>query len=265
MLHVKQIEQLVEQGQADTAYEALDQLLALGPKNTAALKLKAALYSYEGRFEAEAAIWDQIARIDNEDEDAITYYYQKQIEDREHFYFTDDLPGGGRRYLAQPKAFFTAAITSVLSCLTFVYVSVGLSKAYPQLKEATLFFGLFFLLVVGPWLRICYLYVKSLKSISVSEAAIEVATRFRQISFKWQDLEQVYLASNLKTDQAQLKLVLVPKAEAQVPQVEIDLNQDSSAIRARSYLVRDIKRMFGEPTYAAFDKVPAKTKKVHIF
>ena len=50
MMHVKQIKNLVEAGESSRALEALDNLLALGPSNMEALKLKAYLLSQQGRF-----------------------------------------------------------------------------------------------------------------------------------------------------------------------------------------------------------------------
>ena len=43
MMHVKQITEIIDAGATEEAQEALEQLLSLGPNNTAALKLKARL------------------------------------------------------------------------------------------------------------------------------------------------------------------------------------------------------------------------------
>src|SRR4051812_29827081 len=120
MLHVKQIRAVIEAGEADQAHQALDQLLALGPNNTDALKLRASLLEHEGRFAAEAKIWEKIAVIDREDADAVAFLLRRQLEDREHFYFTDDVPGGGRRFMAYPRRLINHSALGLAGCVGFL-------------------------------------------------------------------------------------------------------------------------------------------------
>ena len=74
VMHVEKIEELVDQGKANEAFEALDQLLSLGPSNTSALKLKANIYESQGKFEEEFTVWTKIIEIDPEDVDAATFF-----------------------------------------------------------------------------------------------------------------------------------------------------------------------------------------------
>ena len=97
MRHVKDIRILFEQGQQDEAFDAIDQLLSLGPNNLDALKLKALILSNRGQYREEAKLWEQIIELDNEDADAIYYFHKRYIEEREKFYFTDEIPTGGRQ------------------------------------------------------------------------------------------------------------------------------------------------------------------------
>ena len=77
MMHVKQITEIIDAGGTAEAHLALDQLLALGPKNTAALKLRARLLEMDGRFSEEAQVWDRIGTIDREDEVAVAYLFRR--------------------------------------------------------------------------------------------------------------------------------------------------------------------------------------------
>jgi hypothetical protein len=115
MLHVKQIRDIVDAGQTDEAHDALDQLWALGPHNTEALKLRAKLFEYEGRFAEEGKVWERVGSIDREDPDAVSWHLRKQLEDREHFYFTDDIPGGGRKFMAYPRSLVNTSACSAAS------------------------------------------------------------------------------------------------------------------------------------------------------
>jgi hypothetical protein len=247
MMHVKQITEIIDAGATDQAHVALEQLLALGPNNTAALKLQARLFEYEGRFVDESRVWDRIATIDREDPDAIAYLLRRQTEDREHFYFTDDLPGGGRRFVAYPRSLVLFSAIGLIGCLSFL-LTTRLSGAYPILAVPQVMLSSFGVLVMLPWLAILTVYCRSIRSVIVSPTGITVATRLRTHAFNWPDLERVCLAQSSRNNAPCLSLLLVPKNPAMRP-VEIDLTQHTTAIRARSYLVRDITRFFNEPEH----------------
>jgi hypothetical protein len=263
MMHVKQIRDIVDEGRTEDAHSALDQLLALGPNNTEALKLRAQLLEFEGRFADEAKIWERIAGIDREDPDAITFLLRKQLEDREHFYFTDDLPGGGRRFMAYPRGLVNTSAMGLMGCVSFL-LSTRLAGFYPILNEPAVMLGLFGLFVLLPWVGIVVSYFRSMKSVSVTTQGIAIATRLRHVELPWSDLEKVCLARSLKRDYHHLSLVLIPKDRTLSP-IEIDLDQASTAIRARSYLVREIARSFSEPEYARREALGLDQRKVQTF
>ncbi len=240
MQHVKQIQTIVDAGDHDKAHDALDQLLSLGPKNTQALKLRAALFEAEGRFNDEAKVWHRIATIDREDPDAVDYFLRRQIEDREHFYFTDDLPGGERRFMAYPKALIRNSALGLLGCLSFL-VSTRFALYYPILGEPQVMLGLFCFFVMVPWVMIASVYLLSLKSITVGIDRITLATRLKSTSLEWKEVEKACLARKHTTKGSQLTLVIVPK-DKEKKALEVDLNYHSSPIRARSYLVNEISR-----------------------
>lgn len=263
MLHVKQIRDIVSAGQSEEAHAALDQLLSLGPSNLEALKLRAQLLEFEGRFVEEAQVWDRIAQVDREDPDAIGYYLRKQLEDREHFYFTDDLPGGGRRFMAYPRGIIRTSTMGLFGCILFL-VATRLASAHALLADPILMLGLFTLFVIVPWIGIVVTYFGSIKSVSVTQTGIVVATRLRQIGFLWTDLEKVCLARDHHGDRHTLSLVFVPKDRASVP-LELDLAQGSTAIRARSYFIREVARAFSEPEYLARDALKLDPKRLLSF
>ena len=101
MMHVKQIRNMIDNGSYDEALSTIDNLLLLGPHNLDALKLKAFLLEGKGYFHDALRVWLHVAQVAPDDEDAIAYVQTKQLEDKEHYYFTDELPDGGRRFLAR--------------------------------------------------------------------------------------------------------------------------------------------------------------------
>lgn len=260
MLHVKQITEIVNAGQMDEAHEALDQLLAFGPNNTEALKLKARLFSYEGRLAHEQRLWDKIALIDPEDEDAVSHLWNRQVEEREHFYFTDELPGGGRRFMAYPRRLVTMSIIGLFGCISFLLIT-RLTSLFPILGDSAWLLSLFGVCVLGPWVGIVWTYFKSLRSVALSPQGIAVATRGKVHSFPWADLDHVCMARSVDAHKAWLSLILIPRTEGS-PVIEIDMRDGSSAIRARSYLLREIGRLFRDPDYTQRDRLPLEGRKI---
>lgn len=155
MKHVRDIRNMVEQGEHNAAHEALDHLLDLGPKNTEALKLKSTLYAVEGRFEEEAQVWEKIITEDQDDLDALYFFQRRHLEERESFYFTDILPGGGRRFLAHPRALINASLGGLFGCALFLLVSSYAQKYY-ILASPFVSFSCFLIFVIVPWVFIIY-------------------------------------------------------------------------------------------------------------
>jgi tetratricopeptide (TPR) repeat protein len=260
MLHVKEIEQIVDSGDNPKAHDSLDQLLELGPKNTAALKLKAKLYEYEGRFQDQYEVWNRVVEIDREDPDAIHYFLSKQMEDREHFYFTEDSPGGGRRFMAYPKNLIQISFIGLVGCIIFL-TTTRLTESYPILAVPPVTLGIFSIFVLIPWMTIVFVFFRTIKFINVSPAGFELVTRTKKRLLKWDGIKDVYLARSHKGNHRELYLVMVPKL-SEKPILKIDFNQRTTALRARSYLLKEISKRFGPPNYITLDKVPKAEMKI---
>lgn len=254
MLHVKKIREIVDEGQSEKAHSALDQLLALGPNNLEGLKLRAHLYAFEGRFAEEAQIWDKVATIDREDPDAINFLLQRQMEDREHFYFTDDVPGGGRRFSAHPKRLMHASALGFVGCLAFLLIT-RLAVDIPIFAEAEVVLGFFAVLVMVPWVLIVVTYLSSIRSVTVSSHGISVHTRLRRQELAWSEVDKVCMARAWRKNAHDLLSLVVLPRDSQKSPLEIDLNLHTSPIRARSYLVREVARAFAEPEYTRRDSL----------
>jgi tetratricopeptide (TPR) repeat protein len=257
MLHVKQIQSLADNGQAEQAYEALDQLLALGPKNTEALKIKARLLAHEGRFFDEGKIWEKIALIDHEDDDAIQYLLQRQIEERENFYFTDDIPAG-KRFLAYPKKLIKISMIGLGGCLVFL-TGTRLSVSFPQLAEPVVTICLFVLCVLAPWFLIIWTFFKSLKWVLITHSALTISTRLKSFEWPWSKVRTLYLAHSYLDGVPPLSLIIVSTEEGE-PTLEIDLTRETSSIRARAYLIHEMTRHFRQPVFIRREKIDFENK-----
>jgi tetratricopeptide (TPR) repeat protein len=247
MKHTAQILELVESGQTDAAHLALDNLLSMGPSNLEALKLRARLYEVTGKFHEEAKTWEQVGQIDRTDTDLYDYLLKRQAEDKEHFYFTDTLPGGGKKFLAFPRRMVRAAVIGLLGCLAFLIVA-KLGQAITPLTNPWVVLGTFTLLVMGPWAYIVTTYLQSLRHISVDQNGLELAARFKKVTMAWSEIERICLASEDRSDVFQLKLVMIP-VDTTKPSVELDFDEATAPVRARSYLIREIGYNFKSLEY----------------
>ena len=243
MKHVRQIRGLIDQGELTEAQQALDELLSLGPGNLEALKLRAMLYGYEGRFHEEARAWEEVFGQDGEDADAIMYFHHRHLEDRESLYFTDPTQEGGRRFYAYPRQTINALVSGLIGCLIFLGLHSCTDR--PALGEsgAMISFGV---LVIAPWLWIGVAYSRALRQVTLDTQGIEISSRFRNLVVPWAQVLEVYLTHDAKKDPGNLALLIMPRLTGQ-PIIELDLSRDKSAIRARGLFILEIERLFHAP------------------
>jgi len=134
----------------------------------------------------------------------------------------------------------------LFGCIIFL-LSTRLASIYPIVGEPPMMLSLFGICVLLPWLGIVVVYFRCIRSVTITPKGITVATRLRRHAMVWADLDKVCLArSTDKHGNPLLALVLIPK-DRTVPPLEIDFNLHSTAIRARSYMVREITRLHAEP------------------
>jgi tetratricopeptide (TPR) repeat protein len=242
MKHVVEIRKIVDEGKADEAFLALEDLLALGPQNIEALKLQAVLFAHKGRFDQEEKIWQKILTIDDEDSDAISYFQSRQQEEQFLLFFTDELADGGRRYVAYPRRIVPAAFYGLFGCLSFLLLA-KFSETYSILGNEIFLISSFLLLVFAPFLTIITLWLKSLKDVSISRNGIVFRSRFKHIEYRWSEIDDLQLVYGDSIDSPTLNLIVVPK-EQTLPCIDLDLGSGSTSIKARSYFMKEINRFF---------------------
>ena len=257
VVRIEQVQKQVEDGNFTDAYNALDDILALGPTNMGALKLKALLLSSEGKFSEEAEVWRKILSIDEEDTDAIEYFQRTATEQREHEFFSDLLPSGGIRFLANPKAVVNSSFVGVMGCAIFLTL-MNFSHHYTFLAKPLISYISFSILVVLPWILILFVYFRALKDITIDRESIHLRTRLSDYELRWQDIQNFYLVRrSAKGDD--LFILLLPKLSNRAP-VLIKIGGSNTVVRSPSFLVREITRVFHEPVYETLENVKLPQK-----
>ena len=259
MMHVKQIKNKIDHGQFDTALADIENLLLLGPNNLDALKLKAFLMEGMGHFHDALRVWLHIAQIAPDDEDAISFVQAKQLEDKEHYYFTDELPDGGRRFMAYPRPLLKISLWGLIGCLTFLF-GVRFAEAQNMAITPVYMTLMFLVLVIAPWVAIFYVYFRAIHSITLTQGGIEVATRLRSHAYAWAELDRVSFAHKLHPENPMLYFVLMPKDNGARP-IMIDLSDDITAIKARTHLPTEVKKFCARVTFDDISQLGISEKK----
>lgn len=247
MMHVKQINHLIEDGKTYEAEDALDQLLALGPKNTEALKLKAYILSAQGRFEEELETWLRILKIDTEDDDAVSWLQTRHFEEQEHRYFTDQLPGGGFKYLTYQRGLLKPMIFGLIGSLSFTFfTNIAMSQVQALAKPEILIVG-FLTVVLFPMIWVAKAYLTTMHCLKLDRSGISISTRLKTFSYTWDEFEDIFLCHISNVSKSDLALTFIPKDNSK-PSIEIDLNPEETSIRSRHHLIDHISETFKKPT-----------------
>jgi hypothetical protein len=142
-----------------------------------------------------------------------------------------------------------AAATGLIGCVIFL-VMARLAGVWPVLNQPVIMLASFAILVISPWFAILASYARSLRYVTISKEGLEIATRFKVHKMPWASVDRVILAQDDRHDTYRLSLVVMAKDDGQF-NFELDFNENTTPIRARSYFVREIMHSWGEPTYAS--------------
>ncbi len=263
MKTIDEIINLINAGKKKEASKAVEHLLSLGETNIEALKIKANLLSQEGKFRQASNTWEKILKIDPDNLDAFYYFENQFIEEKEKFYFTDELPNGGRRFLLHPQDMINSLVLGVFGCIVFLFSSNNNVLQY--------FFGSnvfsmtsFFLLVMIPWIFIICSFFMSPYEICLTDQGVFISSKVRKHFLAWHEISQVQITHLMDEDNYGLFVVFLPKDKSKQA-FEVDISSESTAIRSRGTFVEEIIKFSGTPTYSERKPlVETKTKTLSV-
>ena len=240
MMNLANIEKTLDEGSLSEAENAIDDLLALGPNNIGALKLKAQIFEHQGLFRKADQIWQTVGSIDAEDEEAYNYFQKLQLEIREHYYFTDVLPDGGKRYLAYPKSLVQISLVGLVGCISFLFLSEA-APSYTWLNRVDVLLGSFALLVILPWIAIIYTYFTSLQAVEITGKGLKIGSRTKAVDLAWNEIQAISLAYSSDFSSGSLDLIIEHSLK-DLQTISINFDCDTCAVRARRQLLDDLEK-----------------------
>ncbi len=245
---MKDAKQLYMNGDSQGALEVVESLLALSPKNTEALKLKALILDSRGKFDESLKLLQKVANYSQiDDEDALLNLNSRLDEDRDaliYSRFTEE----GRWYFSFSPVQLFIAVFGLAGCVLFLISS----PLYFHKPGSFLFLGIsFFVLVLFPWLSLFILHFQGVKKVLVSLEGIAVFHGFSKTFAKWNEIGQAVIEYDPNTSKNYLHLHLYSKDN---PEVLFDFNisHKKSDVFARRHFVKSISSYLNaEITYIA--------------
>lgn len=256
MMHVVQIENLIEEDKTAEAEDALESLLSLGPHNIAALKLMARLCEFKGKFDDEADYWKKVYQIDSDDADAITFFQLRNLEDQEHHYFTDVSEDGSQRLVTYQRQLLKPMFFGFLGSLVFVLLAHLAETRVPIFLNAKVLLPLFFLTTLLPMVWLLVRFFTGMWFLSLSEDKFSITTRVKTYEIRWDDVATVELVHSGAVEDASLSLIILPENQENLG-FEIDLGRTTSCLRSRHIFVKEVALHFRQPVLAHRDNASA--------
>jgi hypothetical protein len=155
------------------------------------------------------------------------------------------------------------SIFGLMGCICFLLMT-RLSERVPLLQNPTVVFIGFLILVISPWVGIILSYCRSIRAVEVSQTGVGFATRLSAYKLGWPEVAKVYLAYSDDPTRPDLRLVVIPKDESAAT-IEIDMNQSSSPIRARTHLINEIVLHYGPVPHRTRQSLELSSRKAVIF
>ena len=254
---------MIDEGELARAEVALSLFLEFGPTNLEALKLKAHLYSQKGLFAKEYETWLAVGELAPEDMDVLEYFESHFFEEREHFYFTDLIPEGGRRFLIHPKALLEAFGIGFVSCVFFLLI--GHFSKFSQFMSMTgttlLFAGIFVFL---PWIGVALAYLRMPFDVSVTPKKLKLSTKLKDFEISWGEIKEIFVLHDCSKGVFSLELLVLPKSESKEA-FRIDLSEEKALIKARRFFLAEILIYYPNVKYKGGDRVKLKLQRAVSF
>lgn len=235
MKHIQTLKKEIQEGICTDPHADLNELLLMGPSNLEAIKLKAFLYHYEGRFSEESHAWQRVLEIDPEDTDALNYLRSMKTEDIEYMYFTSEEEKQGRRFFLFPQKLIKTSLFGLMGCVLFLVLSFYLEKT-PYISDL-LILSIFILTVFTPWIFIAINFLTTVNSITIDNTGISFNSRTKKRHLSWDSTKQIQCVHDTNFDSPEFKMIFKDSKDSTNCQINLG---PGSCVRAKTYFIREI-------------------------
>lgn len=233
MKHLKDAKQLLDDGNTQGAYEITEHILALSPRNSEALRIKAFILDCWGRFDESFTILRQLSKLYGNDPDVAEDLERRLEEDRESIIYSKLTPQG-RWYFP----FSAMQIFACLSGLTGGVLFLVSTPAYLNQPDGRLFLSISFVfLVLLPWVFLIVLNFYGLKKVLVGFRGIQVFYGIKKVTYTWEELGHAVIEYDTNLYANYLQLTIYSRATRE-PLLVFDISKRNSVVKARRHFVR---------------------------
>ncbi len=230
MKHIKDVQNLISEGNIQEALEVLENVLLFSPNNPQALYLKAKILDSLGHFQESFLILQKVNRL-SDDEEYKTAFQERLYEDRRDNLFsipTED----GRVYYPFSRALIFISAIGLVSCLLFLIFG---SNIYMAINDFPTFLGVFFIAVISPWIAILLFNYFCTKKISVTSQSIQIFQGMSHVTFLWDEIKCVVIQheNNINIDYLQL---IAYGYQSKKPLFNLNISRHKSVVVSRRHL-----------------------------
>lgn len=244
MKHLKDAKQLLDNGDTQGAYEIVEHILALSPRNSEALRMKAFILDCWGLFDESFTILRQLSKLYGNDPEVVNDLERRLEEDRESIVYSKLTPQGRWYFPFSPMQIFAC-----LFGLTGGVLFLVSSPAYMNQPNGRLFLTISFVfLVLLPWIFLIVLNFYGLKKILVGFRGIQVFYGIKKVTYTWEELGHAVIEYDTNLYSNYLQLIIYSR-NTREPLLTFDISRRSSVVKARRHFVRLILSYVENVTY----------------
>lgn len=236
MKHVKDAKNLYMLGDSKGAWDIVENILSLSPKNIEALAIKSAILDSWGHFDESLQILQKVANYSQvDDENAIFNLNQRIEEDRDSLIYSK-MTEEGRWYFSFSPLQIFIAVFGLAGCILFLISS----PMYFQREGSFLFLGLsFFILVLFPWLMLFILHFQGVKKVLIGNDGVAVYHGFTKNFAKWTEIGSAEIECDPDLNTNHLHLILLDNQNENVL-FDFNISQKKSDVFARRHFVKNL-------------------------
>ena len=244
MKHIHHIKEVLKSGDSRSAYDLLDNLLSLAPRNPEALRLKAKILDHWGRFDESLRVMHEMLKNKILNEDATLDLEKRHVEDKLALVYTDITPEG-KVFYPFPGFQIWVSLLGVLGCVLFLFLKPTEALSEEAFENMGKWVALFGVLVIFPWMLLVLTHFRGIKRVIVGPHSLKIIRGLKEKEIPWRDVGCLVVEYHNNPQLDHLKLQIFKSRENFEIWESLDISQKKSAIKARRHFLRALSAHVG--------------------